>query len=225
MELFTNLKARIKLIYIWSQILRDLKISPTADVKIQRRFTFSTRVKASTMSVVCGPMFSGKTKTLISKIDDARSLGKTVFVFKPLLDDRYAETHIVSHDKDEVEAFNIEKPKEILDYYLNADVVAIDEAQFFDASIVQVCEKVLRDGKSVIIAGLDMDYLAHPFGSMPQLLALADDVVKLNSVCTFCSGRARHSHRISKENDQVVLGEKDKYVPLCRSCYNEMTLK
>ena len=167
-------------------------------------------------------MFSGKTTHLIKAVNQYTSEGKSVFVFKPKLDKRYAEESVVSHDKNEVEAFAVDKSIEILDFYLNADVVAIDEVQFFDDRIVEVIEKIANNGKSVIAAGLDMDYLGRPFGAIPALLTLADEVNKLNSVCTFCSGRARFSHRISQDNGIVVLGEKDKYVPLCRSCFNEL---
>lgn len=170
-------------------------------------------------------MFSGKTTHLIQAVNKFRQQGKTVFVFKPQMDDRYAEEAVVSHDKNEVDAYSVEKSVEILDYHLNADVVAIDEVQFFDDRIVEVIQKIANDGKTVVIAGLDMDYLGNPFGSIPMLLTLADEVTKLNSVCTFCSGRARFSHRISQDNGIVVLGEKDKYVPLCRSCYNELKEK
>jgi thymidine kinase len=167
-------------------------------------------------------MFSGKTTALIEKINSFRTDGETVFVFKPKLDDRYAEKSVVSHDKSKVEAYSVEKSTEILDYYLNADIVAIDEVQFFDDQIIDVIEKIANEGKTVIAAGLDLDYLGRPFGSFPTLLTLADEITKLNSVCTFCSGKARFSHRISNDNGIVVLGEKDKYVPLCRSCYNEL---
>lgn len=167
-------------------------------------------------------MFSGKTKTLISAIGEHQKAGKKVVVFKPRVDDRYADEAIVSHDKDETAAINVNKPAEILDLFHHADVVAIDEVQFFDKTIVGVCNIIADHGKSLILAGLDMDYRSDPFGSMPELLTLADEVVKLNSVCTFCSGKARYSHRVSKDGGIVVLGEKDKYVPLCRSCYNEL---
>ncbi|UKN00739.1 thymidine kinase [Paracrocinitomix mangrovi] len=167
-------------------------------------------------------MFSGKTTALISQVQQLRNEGKDVFVFKPQLDNRYADKSVVSHDKNKVEAFAIDKSVQILDYHLNADVVAVDEVQFFDDKIVEVLQKVANDGKDVIAAGLDMDYLGRPFGAIPALLTVADDVKKLNSVCTFCSGKARFSHRISQDNGTVVLGEKDKYVPLCRSCYNEL---
>jgi thymidine kinase len=199
-----------------------LDISQKIDVNILRRTTFSPRVKNARIHVICGPMFSGKTTALIEKINSFRTDGETVFVFKPKLDDRYAEKSVVSHDKSKVEAYSVEKSTEILDYYLNADIVAIDEVQFFDDQIIDVIEKIANEGKTVIAAGLDLDYLGRPFGSFPTLLTLADEITKLNSVCTFCSGKARFSHRISNDNGIVVLGEKDKYVPLCRSCYNEL---
>ncbi len=211
------------------QNIQELKISQKVDANIKRIPTFSSRVSNAKIKVICGPMFSGKTKTLIAAIEEEKAKGKTVFVFKPKVDDRFAEEAVVSHDKDrsedQVQAFRVGRPKEILDSYLNADVIAIDEVQFFDKSIVHVCDKIANNGKSVIVAGLDQDYLAQPFGSMPTLLTMADEVIKLNSVCTFCSGRARFSHRISKDAGIVVLGEKDKYVPLCRSCYTELSDK
>lgn len=202
-----------------------MEISQKEDVNISGPFAFSPRVTSTKIKVICGPMFSGKTKTLIKTIDKFKAKGKNVVVFKPAMDNRYAETAIVSHDKDETQAVNVEKPSEILDLFHHADVVAIDEVQFFDPSIVAVCNIIADHGKSLVVAGLDMDYKANPFGSMPALMTMADEVVKLNSVCTFCSGRARYSHRVSKDNGIVVLGEKDKYVPLCRSCYNELKEK
>lgn len=202
-----------------------MKISQKVDVNISRSYAFSPRVSSTKIKVICGPMFSGKTKSLIETINKFKSKGKKVVVFKPKLDNRYAEEAIVSHDKDETRAINVTKPAEILDLFHHADVVAIDEVQFFDRSIVRVCEIIVEHGKSVVVAGLDMDYQANAFGSMPELMIMADEIVKLNSVCTFCSGRARFSHRVSNESGIVVLGEKDKYVPLCRSCYNELKEK
>ena len=202
--------------------LENLEISQKTDVNILRRTTFSPRVKSAKIKVICGPMFSGKTTHLIQAVNQYKSEGKKVFVFKPKVDDRYAEEAVVSHDKNETDAFPVLKAVEILDFYLNADVVAIDEIQFFDEQIIDVCQKIANSGKTVIAAGLDMDYMGRPFGAIPELLTIADEVKKLNSVCTFCSGKARFSHRISQDNSIVVLGEKDKYVPLCRSCYNEL---
>ena len=199
-----------------------MKISNKQGVNISERIAFSPRVANAKIQVVCGPMFSGKTKTLINLIGGYVKDKKKVVVFKPKLDDRYAEESIVSHDKDEALAYSVNRPVEILDLFHRADVVAIDEVQFFDESIIEVCETIADFGKTVVVAGLDLDYLGRPFGPMPQLMSVADEIIKLNSVCTFCSGRARFSHRISKDQGIVVLGEKDKYVPLCRSCYNEM---
>lgn len=204
------------------QNLEKLDTSQKQHVNISKKLSFSTRVENAKIQVICGPMFSGKTKTLIKYIDEYKSNGKKVFVFKPNIDDRYSVNNIVSHDKDETEAYNVSKAAEILDLFHHADVIAIDEVQFFDDSIVEVSNIIANFGKTVLLAGLDMDYKARSFGSMPRLLALADEVIKLNSVCTFCSGRARYSHRISDDNGIVVLGETDKYVPLCRSCYHEL---
>lgn len=199
-----------------------MEISQKSDVQISLKSSYTRTEKNPQIRVICGPMFSGKTKTLIRVINEYKEVGKKVFVFKPLIDNRYAEESIVSHDKDEIKALPIKKPKEILDYYLNADVIAIDEIQFFDESVIKICEEIASNGKVVIATGLDLDYLAKPFGSMPEILALADEIIKLNSICTFCSGHARFSHRISDEQTIVVLGEKDKYVPLCRDCYQEI---
>jgi thymidine kinase len=199
-----------------------LEISQTRGVKISLKSSFTQAEKDAQIRVICGPMFSGKTKTLIRVINEYKAAGKKVFVFKPKIDDRYAVDSIVSHDKDETSAFNVSRSAEILDYYLNADVIAIDEIQFFDDSIIEVCNAITEKGKTVVCSGLDLDYRALPFGPMPKVLAIADEIIKLNSVCTFCSGPARISHRISAETETVVLGEKEKYVPLCRACYAEM---
>ena len=199
-----------------------MEISQKTDVNILRRTTFSPRVKNAQIQLICGPMFSGKTTFLLNAVNEYREAGQKVFVFKPKLDDRYAEEAVVSHDKKEVDAYPVSKAIEILDYYTNADVIAVDEVQFFDEQIIEVCEKMVNDGKTVLVAGLDMDYLGRPFGAIPSLMVVADEIKKLNSVCTFCSGKARFSYRVSEDNDVVVLGEKDKYVPLCRSCYNEL---
>jgi thymidine kinase len=217
-----NFKTYGKIKYIFGENRIILEISHKRDVKISLKSSFTQSERNAQIRVVCGPMFSGKTKTLIRVINEYKTVGKKVFVFKPKIDDRYAEDSIVSHDKDETSAFNVIRPIEILDYHLNADVIAIDEVQFFDDSIIEVCNTLTENGKTVICAGLDLDYRGLPFGPMPKILAIADEIIKLNSVCTFCSGPARISHRITQEKEQVVLGEKEKYVPLCRSCYTEL---
>lgn len=200
-----------------------IKISQNKTVKYSHNFTFSDKNDVSKITVICGPMFSGKTKSLISNIAEYLNDNKTVVVFKPLLDNRYSENEVVSHDKDTVEARNIEHPSEILKFIEDVDVVAIDEAQFFNDSIVEVVEEIAAMGKEVLLAGLDLDYKSRPFGPMPLLISKADHVIKLHSVCTFCSAPAKYTHRISEDSGTVLLGEKDKYVPLCRSCYKELT--
>lgn len=211
----------VKLKYIFEENQFILEISQKRDVKISLKSTFTQFEKNAQMRVICGPMFSGKTKSLIRVINEYKAIGKKVFVFKPKIDNRYAENEIVSHDKDTTTAFNISRPVEIFDYHLNADVIAIDEVQFFDESIVDVCHKLSQEGKTIVAAGLDLDYKAQPFGPMPNILAMADEIIKLNSICTYCSGPARFSHRTSEDEETVVLGEENKYVALCRSCYRE----
>lgn len=200
----------------------SLKISQNKTVKYSNKFEYSKRAKASTITVICGPMFSGKTKRLISEIANRIEDKDDVIVFKPLIDNRYAENEVVSHDKDSVEAINIDNPLEILDLIGEQNVVAIDEVQFFNENILIVAEKLSKAGKDVILAGLDLDYKARPFGPMPLLLTNADAVIKLHSVCTFCNAPAKFTHRITDEGSVVLLGEKDKYVPLCRNCFNDL---
>lgn len=200
-----------------------MEISHKRDVEISLKSRFTKIEQNAKLRVICGPMFSGKTKTLIRVINEYRKADRKVIVFKPLLDNRYADDEVISHDKDRVKATSIASPESILEYADQNDVIAIDEVQFFEGSIVDVCQHLAQAGKTVVISGLDLDYKARPFGAMPQLLTIADEILKLNSICTFCSGHARFSHRISTESSLVVLGEKDKYVPLCRSCYTELS--
>ncbi len=215
---------RYKIKFIFdSKTLIKLKISNKKTVSISLESQFTKREDNPQIRVVCGPMFSGKTKTLIRVINEYKLANKSVLVFKPKLDDRYGSIEVVSHDKERVPAVEVIEPKEIIDYILSADVIAIDEIQFFDDSIVRVCEIIAEKGKTCILSGLDLDYRGRPFGPMPKVLAIADEIIKLNSVCNFCSGHARFSFRISAESETVVLGEKDKYVPLCRLCYQEMS--
>lgn len=202
-----------------------MKFSHKKDVSISLESHFIKHERDAQIRVICGPMFSGKTKTLIRVINDYKAANKSVLVVKPKIDNRYATDLVVSHDKESIPAIEIAEPKKILDYILSVDVIAIDEIQFFDASIIKVCELIADKGKTCVVSGLDLDYKAQPFGSMPSILAIADEIIKLNSVCTFCSGHARFTHRITAESEIVVLGEKDKYTPLCRACYQELATK
>ena len=173
------------------------------------------------IEVICGSMFSGKTEELIRRLKRAKIANLKLEIFKPKVDVRYHEEQVVSHDANSIMSSPIENSQEILLLAQDADVIGIDEAQFFDNEIVTVCEKLALKGVRVIVAGLDMDYKGKPFGPMPQLLAVADYITKLHAICVKCGNIANISYRKTIQNGQVVLGEKDVYEPRCRKCYYE----
>jgi thymidine kinase len=164
-------------------------------------------------------MFSGKTEELIRRLRRAKYAGLKVEIFKPSLDTRYSENQVVSHDEKSIVSTPVDNASAILLLAGSVDVVGIDEAQFFDRSIVEVCNKLADSGVRVVVAGLDMDFSGVPFGPMPALLAVAEYVTKVHAICMRCGNLAQYSFRKSGEEQVVVLGEKDKYEPLCRSCY------
>tara|TARA_B100001109_G_scaffold1760_1_gene1476 strand:- start:233 stop:748 length:516 start_codon:yes stop_codon:yes gene_type:complete len=163
-------------------------------------------------------MFSGKTEELIRRIKRAKIANQKVKVFKPIIDSR-SKNFIESHDESKLECIEVKSSNEILKRIINCDVVAIDEAQFFDDQIVSVCNKIANNGIRVIIAGLDMDYLGNPFGPMPNLMAVSEYVTKVHAVCKKSGNIANYSYRKNKKKDIVVIGEKDKYEPLSRSVF------
>ncbi|MCQ2271943.1 MAG: thymidine kinase [Bacteroidales bacterium] len=176
------------------------------------------------IEVICGSMFSGKTEELLRRIRRATFANQKVELFKPAVDVRYDENDVVSHDSTSMVSTPVQNSSEIL-LYVNmesVEVVGIDEVQFFDEGIVDVCNKLADSGIRVIVAGLDMDFLRNPFGPMPGLLASAEYVSKVHAICTHCGDLAQYSHRLVSNDRQVLLGEKDSYEPLCRHCYNEM---
>ena len=177
--------------------------------------------KSGCIEVVCGSMFSGKTEELIRRLKRAQFANQVIAIFKPAVDNRYSDVEVVSHDFHKITSTPIKDPAEMLKIAADVQVVGIDEAQFFDASLVDVCQQLANRGVRVIAAGLDTDYLGKPFGPMPQLMAVAEDVQKVHAICVKCGSLANHSHRLSKSRDLVVLGEKDTYEPLCRDCYNK----
>lgn len=178
--------------------------------------------RTGSIEVVCGSMFSGKTEELIRRVKRAEIARQKICIFKPTIDIRYSREDVVSHNRTTVQAFPVEHSRLIRHMGADYDVIAIDEAQFFDEGIIDVCNDLANMGKRVIIAGLDMDYLGHPFGPMPKLLAIADEVYKTRAICMQCGGLATFSYRIADDNQQVLLGEKQDYMPLCRSCYQKM---
>ena len=170
------------------------------------------------IEVICGSMFSGKTEELIRRIKRAEIANQKIKVFKPVIDSR-SKNFIESHDESKLECIEVKSSNEILKNIDNCDVVAIDEAQFFDDLIVPVCNKIANNGVRVIIAGLDMDYLGNPFGPMPNLMAVSEYVTKVHAVCKKSGNIANYSYRKNKKKDIVVIGEKDKYEPLSRSVF------
>ena len=176
--------------------------------------------KTGCIEVVCGSMFSGKTEELIRRLKRAQFANQKIAIFKPAVDNRYSDVEVVSHDFHKITSNPISDPAAMLEVGPEIEVVGVDEAQFFDASLVDVCQTLANRGIRVIVAGLDTDYLGIPFGPMPQLMAVAEDVQKVHAICVKCGSLANHSHRLSKSKDLVVLGEKDIYEPLCRECYN-----
>jgi thymidine kinase len=182
----------------------------------------NTPHKKGWIEVVCGSMFSGKTEELIRRINRARIANLKVEIYKPAIDTRYHETEVVSHNSNAVASMPVTSSLNILLMSQDADVVGIDETQFFDEEIVYVCETLAQRGVRVIVAGLDMDYLGKPFGPMPALMSIAEYVTKVNAICMVCGDLATHSFRKTSENsNQVMLGEKETYEARCRSCFNE----
>ena len=174
---------------------------------------------AGWIEVICGSMFSGKTEELIRRLRRAQIAKMSTIIFKPRIDSRYSETHIVSHNKLKLESHLVNTPQEILDMAVNVSVVAIDEAQFFNDSILKVCKTLASQGKRVVVAGLDTDYRGVPFGPMPQLMCEADYLDKLRAICVKCGNPASYTQRTSLDSEQVVIGELDKYEARCRNCF------
>ena len=177
--------------------------------------------KKGWIEVICGSMFSGKTEELIRRLKRAQFARQRVEIFKPKIDVRYSEEEVVSHDDNAIRSTPVESPQNILLLTADVDVVGIDEAQFFDESLVEVCRKLADSGIRVIIAGLDMDYKGNPFGPMPALMATAEYVTKVHAICVRCGNLANHSHRLIADQKQVLLGAQDSYEPICRHCFKE----
>ena len=171
------------------------------------------------IEVICGSMFSGKTEELIRRLKRANFAKQKVEIFKPALDTRYSDEEVVSHDHNAIQSTPVDSSASILLFSSNIDVVGIDEAQFFDDGLVDICNQLADNGVRVIIAGLDMDFKRIPFGPIPALCAIADEVTKVHAICVKCGNLAYASHRITKSEKRVLLGEKDTYEPLCRRCF------
>ncbi len=176
--------------------------------------------KTGWIEVICGSMFSGKTEELIRRMKRARIAKQRVEIFKPAIDTRFDETSVVSHDATAIPSTPVHAASQIFLMAGNADVIGVDEAQFFDLDLVDVCQELARKGKRVIIAGLDQDYLGRPFEPVPQLMAVAEYVTKLHAVCVVCGAPANYSQRLVAGEKRVLLGAQDVYEPRCRQCFD-----
>jgi thymidine kinase len=180
-----------------------------------------TEGKRGSIEIITGSMFSGKTEELIRRLRRAQFAGLRVEIFKPSLDKRYSETRVVSHDDKSIVSTPVDNASAILLLADDVDVIGIDEAQFFDSSIVEVCNRLADKGVRIIVAGLDMDFMGKPFGPMPALVSVAEYVTKVHAICMRCGNLANYSFRKSDDERVVLLGEKNLYEPLCRNCYNK----
>lgn len=175
--------------------------------------------------MICGSMFSGKTEELIRRMKRAKFARQSVEIFKPAIDTRYSEENVVSHEGNSIHSTPVESPYSILLLGSETEVVGIDEAQFFDDNLIQVCNELANQGTRVIVAGLDLDFMGVPFGPIPALCAIADDVTKVHAICVKCGNQAYISHRTVNDSKRVLLGEQHEYEPLCRVCYLETMKK
>jgi len=171
------------------------------------------------IEVICGSMFSGKTEELIRRLKRAEIAEQSIVVIKPSMDTRYDDAKVVSHDDRKLHSIPLKRSQDILKHTDGVEVVGIDEAQFFDDGLPEVCNQLALEGKRVIIAGLDLDYKGVPFGSIPHLMAIAEYVTKVHAICLHCGNLATHSYRIHASESQVLLGEKDSYEARCRKCF------
>ncbi|MBH08869.1 MAG: thymidine kinase [Candidatus Marinimicrobia bacterium] len=179
-----------------------------------------TPVDSGWIEVICGNMFSGKTEELIRRLRRAQIAQMKISIFKPRIDSRYSENQIVSHNLLKMDSRIVDKAKEIFDFTKETDVVGIDEAQFFDKSLIDICKKLAGNGKRVVVAGLDTDYRGLPFGPMPEIMCEADYLDKLRAICVKCGNPASYTQRTSSDSEQVVIGELDKYEARCRNCFS-----
>lgn len=176
-------------------------------------------IRRGRIEVVCGSMFSGKTEELIRRMKRAQFAQQKVEIFKPAIDTRYSDDDVVTHEGVSIHSTPVDNSSSILLLGNECDVIGIDEAQFFDDHLVDVCNELAEKGVRVIVAGLDMDFRGVPFGPMPALCAIADDVMKVHAICVRCGAQAYVSHRKVQEEKRVLLGEVNEYEPLCRICY------
>ena len=205
---------RIGIYFVFLRKIKDIMISFSEDRMDETR-------RRGRIEVICGSMFSGKTEELIRRMKRAQFARQKVEIFKPAIDTRYSEEDVVSHEGNAIASTPLDNAASILLLSSDIEVVGIDEAQFFDKGLVDVCNELASRGIRVIVAGLDMDFRGVPFGPMPDLCAIADEVTKVHAICVRCGNLAYLSHRLVAGEKRVLLGEKMEYEPLCRVCYQQ----
>ncbi len=189
--------------------------------KVNRMFLENNKIRKGSIEVICGSMFSGKTEELIRRLRRAKIAKQSVIIFKPSIEDRYEKDKVVSHNMREIDCVAVGDATDIIELCKNKEVVGIDEAQFFNNNLVEVCNQLANQGVRVIIAALDMDYEGNPFEPVPQLMSIAEDVTKVRAICIQCGDLANYSYRIVNKDEQILLGEKKEYEARCRNCFNK----
>ena len=189
--------------------------------KVNRMFLEKNKIRKGSIEIICGSMFSGKTEELIRRIARAKIAKQNVMICKPSIENRYDKDKVVSHDMKAIDCIAVGDATDIIELCKNKDVVGIDEAQFFNNNLVDVCNHLANRGVRIIIAGLDMDYEGNPFEPIPQLMSIAEDVTKVRAICIQCGDLANYSYRLVDEDNQILLGEKKEYEARCRICFSK----
>ena len=189
--------------------------------KVNRMFLEKNKIRKGSVEVICGSMFSGKTEELIRRLGRAKIAKQSVIICKPSIEDRYERDKVVSHNMRAIDCITVGDATDIIELCQDKEVVGIDEAQFFNNNLVEVCNQLANQGVRVIIAALDMDYEGNPFEPIPQLMSIAEDVTKVRAICIQCGDLANYSYRIVDEDEQILLGEKNKYEARCRNCFSK----
>ena len=189
--------------------------------KVNRMFLEKNKIRKGSIEIICGSMFSGKTEELIRRIERAKIAKQNVMICKPSIENRYDKDKVVSHDMKAIDCIAVGDATDIIELCKNKDVVGIDEAQFFNNNLVDVCNHLSNRGVRIIIAGLDMDYEGNPFEPIPQLMSIAEDVTKVRAICIQCGDLANYSYRLVDEDNQILLGEKKEYEARCRICFSK----
>ena len=189
--------------------------------KVNRMFLEKNKIRKGSIEIICGSMFSGKTEELIRRIERAKIAKQNVMICKPSIENRYYKDKVVSHDMKAIDCIAVGDATDIIELCKNKDVVGIDEAQFFNNNLVDVCNHLANRGVRIIIAGLDMDYEGNPFEPIPQLMSIAEDVTKVRAICIQCGDLANYSYRLVDKDNQILLGEKKEYEARCRICFSK----